>query len=94
MAHKKERRVKRVRAKSNLSKRLLFYTLALSSAFLTASYVVLDSYISINVLTDPHVFAEISWISGALIVILVFGKLVDAIKNTVDFNLEAIFCRS
>lgn len=60
---------KRVRTRSNLSKRMLFYSLAIMSGVLTASFVVVDSYISSKILTDPHVFAEISWISGLLIII-------------------------
>ncbi len=75
MENVSETAVNRVRTRSNLSKRMLFYSLALTSGVLTASFVVVDSYISSTVLTDPHVFAEISWISGLLIIIVMMGLL-------------------
>ncbi|MCY3411959.1 MAG: Lrp/AsnC family transcriptional regulator [Candidatus Heimdallarchaeota archaeon] len=56
-----------VRTRSALSKKFLFYGLALTSAVLSASYVVVDTYVS-ALLDDSMILAQLSWMAGALII--------------------------
>lgn len=76
-----------VKPRSNLSKKYLFYLLVLSSAFLSASFVVVDTYISTTLIQDPMVVTQVSWISGTLIITVVLIFLALPLRRIRGVNL-------
>ncbi|MHA1910496.1 MAG: Lrp/AsnC ligand binding domain-containing protein [Candidatus Kariarchaeaceae archaeon] len=81
--------IKTRKAKSSLSKRLLFYGLALSSSILYAIFVVLDGYISREILPDGYVFATISWWLGLAIftiLVLILALPLRTLTTTSEFR--------